>query len=158
MSGLRIVAGANGTAANQRITLSAPKSPTPATGAAPATTATPATQRFVLADPHGSRLRELMARAGDTPDARERAALQSDLDRLRSEMGISANSPEVLATLAELSVASENVSAAQSRLTDLAAARAAIHLAKDQIRQSVPDAIRAQANAAPSSTQGLIGT
>ena len=147
----RIDAGANRPAGPQRINVNAPKAP--AADTQPATQVPP---KFVLADPQGSRLREIMEKAGKAKSADERSSLQGELDRLRSEMGSTGNSPDVLATLAELSVASENVSAARSRLTDVGAARTASHLAQDQIRQSAPAALRAQANAAPSSTQGLL--
>jgi len=153
MSGLRIDAGANRPAGPQRPNLSAKN--LPATNASTAA----ATPRFQLHDPQGSRLRELMERAGNSQSAEEREKLQGELDRLRSELGnTGANSPDVLATLAELSVASENRTAAQSKLSDVEAARAASKLAQDQIRAAAPDAIRAQANAAASSTQGLLGS
>lgn len=149
---VRINAGANQPAGPQRLNLANLKNvPTTASS-----TATPAT--FRLQDPQGSRLRELMEQAGNASTPEQRAALQGELDRLRSALGSQSNSPEVLATLAELSVASENVSAARSKLSDYAAARAAAQMAHDQIRAHAPAAIQAQANAAPSSTQGLIGS
>jgi flagellin-like hook-associated protein FlgL len=152
MSGLRIDAGANRPAGPQRLNLNNVKN-LPATATSSSAPAT-----FRLQDPQGSRLRELMQQAGEAASPEQRAALQGELDRLRSELGTTANSPEVLATLAELSVANENVSAARSQLSDYAAARAATQLAQEQIRQFAPAAFQAQANAAPSSTQGLIGS
>lgn len=149
---VRIDAGSNRPASPQRLNLNTVKNfpKTETSSSAPAT--------FRLQDPQGSRLRELMQQAGEATSTEQRAELQGELDRLRSSLGSNANSPEVLATLAELSVASENVSAARSRLSDYAAARAAAQLAQDQIREHAPAAIQAQANAAPSSTQGLIGS
>jgi flagellin-like hook-associated protein FlgL len=150
MSGLRIDAGANRPAGPQRLNLNTVKNLPTTTSSAPAT--------FRLQDPQGSRLRELMEKASDATTAEQRSDLQGELDRLRSSLGSNSNSPEVLATLAELSVATENVSAARSKLSDYSAARAAAQLAQDQIREHAPAAIQAQANAAPSSTQGLIGS
>jgi flagellin len=149
---VRIDAGANRPAGPQRLNLANLKQVPTTTSSASA----PAT--FRLQDPQGSRLRELMQQANEAATAEQRAELQGELDRLRSSLGTDANAPEVLATLAELSVASENVTAARSQLSDVGAARAAAKLAREQIRQFAPAAIQAQANAAPSSTQGLLGS
>jgi flagellin-like hook-associated protein FlgL len=149
MSGLHISAGSN-SSGPQRLNLNTIKS-FPKPTAAPDAAAT-----FRLQDPQGARMQELMAEANDASPEKA-AALQGELDRLRSSLGAHANAPEVLATLAELSVASENVSAARSNLSDVAAARAAAQLAQAQIRQYAPAAIQAQANTAASATQGLIG-
>jgi flagellin-like hook-associated protein FlgL len=149
MSGLHISAGSN-SAATQRLNLNTVKS-FPKPSAAPDAAAT-----FRLQDPQGARMQELMAEAGNA-SPEQAAALQGELDRLRSSLGAGANAPEVLATLAELSVASENVSAARSNLSDVSAARAAARMAQAQIRQYAPAAIQAQANAGPGTAQGLIG-
>src|SRR5688572_20002037 len=114
MSGLRIDAGANRPTGPNR------PNPNPPSRAAAAQSAPTAKPSFSLQDAAVARLREVSAKASGATTDDQRQALQSELDSMRAELVQSGGqSPEVVATLAHLSVASANVSAIRPRVGDV---------------------------------------